>query len=142
VKTFLRFVLAAGAVVALTVIAVFVYFTYFAGPTVYVTRNGPNAHVEALFLEYALGLTRLTIVDTATRVVVLHATADENRPFASIFDLAPGKNDAHTIFGPEALVHTPAGGVFLLATGHRYAVTLWGNNGSARIRSTSFTLTM
>lgn len=123
----------AGAA-ALTAVLI-AHSCFVAGPHLTVARRADTVHIAGRFLgEYSLGFERLSITSAGSEVVcgfLGSTTAD--------VVLRPGLNTPQSLFGPTAEVSVAPGAPneCRLTPGHSYRVTVWGNNGSGRVRPSS-----
>ena len=121
-------------VVALCAMGVY-YLVCISGPRLVVTHDGAEVGIEPQFLEYDLGIDRLLIEDVTDGRRVLVATASGEKPMMLI-RLKPGIQDLMTLIGPNGRAIDGEHPIRLVH-GHKYRVTISGNNGFANSTSSS-----
>jgi len=111
------------------------YLVCIAGPRLIVTHDGATVGIEPRFLEYDLGMSRLILEDASEGRLILEAVASGTDPMMNI-RLKPGRQDLATLLGPHGRAIN-GGKPVSLVQGHKYRVTVWGNNGFGYITSSS-----
>ena len=109
---------------------------FVAGPHLTVARRAGTVHIAGRFLgEYSLGFERLSITSAGSEVVVCGFLGSTTADVV----LRPGLNTPQSLFGPTAQVSVAPGAPTecRLTPGRSYRVTVWGNNGSGRVRPSS-----
>ena len=109
---------------------------FVAGPHLTVARRAGTVHIAGRFLgEYSLGFERLSITSAGSEVVVCGFLGSTTADVV----LRPGLNTPQSLFGPAAQVSVAPGAPTecRLTPGRSYRVTVWGNNGSGRLRPSS-----
>jgi hypothetical protein len=144
-NVFLGCALVISAIAAAAVV-LGIYAIFFAGPAVSIDSRGTTKVIDLHFLgEYCIGVSRIRLIDAASKQVVWEVAAIENQDTGICqFILAPGRNSVRVGQPSDlkfAVVH-PRNGLFDLLHGRRYEFTVWGNNGFARWGRTRRTFRM
>jgi hypothetical protein len=121
-------------VVALGAFGVY-YLVCISGPHLVVTHDGAEVGIEPQFLEYDLGIDRLLLEDVTEGRRVLVATSNREKPMLLI-RLKPGLQNLETLIGPNGRAIDGEHPITLVH-GHKYRVTISGNNGFANSTSSS-----
>jgi hypothetical protein len=129
-------VLGAAFVVVGLLVGLFVGVERLMGPDLSVSRSGDVIVVEPRFLEYDLGITRLRLEDLDDDRVRFEATSDSDVLIPRV-RLSRGTFDPLVSLGSSARLDPANRGYAGLVPGHRYRLTVWGNNGAGRITSSS-----
>jgi len=111
------------------------YVVYISGPRLVVTHDGAEVGIEPQFLEYDLGIDRLLLEDVTEGRRILVAAATRDKPMMQI-RLKPGLQEMEALIGPNGRAVDGERAVTLVH-GHKYRVTISGNNGFANSTSSS-----
>jgi hypothetical protein len=119
-----------------TLLAIGVYYLIcISGPRLVITHDGAEVGVAPQFLEYDLGVDRMLLEDVSESRPVLNALATGGKPMLAI-RLKPGRQDLKTLIGPNGRAIDRECPITLVH-GHKYRVTVWGNNGFGNSTSSS-----
>jgi len=111
------------------------YLVCISGPRLVVSHDGAEVGIEPQCLEYDLGIDRVLLEDVTEGRRVLVAAASREKPMMQI-RLKPGLQDLRTLIGPNGRA-IDGDQPITLVHGHKYRVTISGNNGFANSTSSS-----